>query len=189
MLDLQVQATGITSGGVSGSDTIYEFTALPGDAEQTGDIVNGADLTDVEGRQNSLIFAGGGVFLDYDFFSDVNGDAIINGADTTAIVERQNSLVATSSPLADLSNGSDGDSKEDKKELYLNKAAGNASIATAQPFAQFQNGIEVGKKLTDLSRDSFFESESANENETESIDSSVFEATIISDLLSTRKGT
>ena len=93
---LDINASGIDFGGVSGTDTDYSFLALPGDVD-TGFAVNGDDPLDAVPRQGSLIFAtqpdGSNSFGDYSFRADLNGDNIINGDDILAAVGLTSSIV------------------------------------------------------------------------------------------------
>ena len=145
-LNLQILGTGIDTPGsgsnvVAGVDNNYSFLALPGDANQGSSsqfIINGADITEVVDRQNSLIFSGEGTFLDYSFFADLDGNGIVNGADLTASVDRQNSLVipSTTSPVNGSSAKDDfSDQRDNRKENDGITRLAGASLLTESKFA------------------------------------------------------
>ena len=168
-LSLDVSASGITFGGQAGTNSVHEFVALPGDANQDG-IVNGGDLTDITSRQNSLIFAGG-TFLNFEFFSDVNGDAIINGTDLTEVVARQNSFVSITSPSTLASSFS----------LESNLTAENPQ---PEPTIESSSVLSLSGSIDSnfASQDEFFEGEFNFGDGSEGFESSGFEDALVNDL-------
>ena len=181
-LNLAVNGTGLTSSGVAGTDSSVSFTALPGDSEQTGSIVNAADITEVVSRQNSLIFPGGTLF-NYAAFSDVNGDQIINATDLQAIVDRQNSLVFSSLVSNFASNSELDDSDDDKLEK------GNGDLNSDVVATISQSSIEPAsfslqsEEAVDNIRDRVFESHSSNSSKHDQVQQDFSEVDLLGDLL------
>ena len=95
---VQINASGIQSGSVSGVDTSYSFLALPGDSNNDNQ-VTGADTTEAASRQFQFIAPGEFATANYDFASDLNGDGFISGADVAAAEARQFDFVVPALPL------------------------------------------------------------------------------------------
>ena len=198
-LTLDVNASGITFDGQAGSDTSRNFTALPGDTDQDGVNVNGGDLTDVTLRQGGQIFAGGS-FLDYDFFSDVDGNGIINGTDLTAIVDRQSSQLApTSSSISFSSLSPEPEtlpiqnsfvlSSTELSTSFSSETDYNEETSSAKPAAESSSELSLSGSIESdpTSQDEYFEGElNFEEDGSDGFESSKFEDALINDLVKIR---
>ena len=82
ILNLAVNASGLTFGGVAGVDSNISFNALPGDvANDSNTVTLPSDVVDLLGRLNAQITPGGGTSGPYTFRADLNGSNVINVGD------------------------------------------------------------------------------------------------------------